>query len=211
MYAHVTHILKIGRNNFKPPPQVDSSVVRLVPKVPRPGIGFEEWDSMLRVCFGRKHRTLRAGWLGSRKTLEWVEGCWRSTCAMNGVPIDEDGAGAEEDMDVEQMDGGREAVLATGQEEEEWDGIMDVDDTPEKEDDHDELPDFFKQQTHNSTNGATASKRKKKGKVAELVREKVRKVLEDDTGFADRRAVTLDQNDFLRLLLAFNKEGIHFN
>ncbi|KAL8927401.1 MAG: hypothetical protein Q9172_001399, partial [Xanthocarpia lactea] len=26
MYSHVTHILKVGRNNFKPPPQVDSSV-----------------------------------------------------------------------------------------------------------------------------------------------------------------------------------------
>ncbi|KAL8728072.1 MAG: hypothetical protein Q9181_005471 [Wetmoreana brouardii] len=208
MYAHVTHILKVGRNNFKPPPQVDSSVVRLVPKVPRPGIGFEEWDAMLRVCFGRKHRTLRAGWLGSRKTLEWVEACWRSTCAMNGVPIDEDGAGAEEDM---VMDGGGEAVTANGEnEEDEWAGIMDVDDAPEKEDDDDELPDFFKQQTQ-KTNGATTSKRKQKGKIAELVREKVRKVLEDDTAFADRRAVTLDQNDFLRLLLAFNKEGIRFN
>ncbi|KAL8883801.1 MAG: hypothetical protein Q9192_006996, partial [Flavoplaca navasiana] len=48
MYSHVTHILKVGRNNFNPPPQVDSSVVRLIPKNPRPKIDFEEWDRMLR-------------------------------------------------------------------------------------------------------------------------------------------------------------------
>lgn len=102
------------------------------------------------------------------------------------------------------------------EEQEEWDGIMDVDDTMDPAADNeadDELPDFFTQPQEpeaKSKNNATSSKRKTKGKVAELVREKVRKVLEDDTGLADRRARTLDQNDFLRLLLAFNKEGIHF-
>ncbi|KAI4195185.1 MAG: hypothetical protein LQ350_007359 [Teloschistes chrysophthalmus] len=105
------------------------------------------------------------------------------------------------------------------EEEEEWDGIMDVDDhdetttnnnepqaAPQEEEDDDDLPAFLKQETKTPT----PTKRKKRSKVAELVREKVRKVLEDETGFADRRAVTLDQNDFLRLLLAFNKEGIRF-
>ncbi|KAL8973472.1 MAG: hypothetical protein Q9197_002276 [Variospora fuerteventurae] len=212
MYAHVTHILKIGRSNFKPPPQVDSSVVRLVTKNPRPGIKFEEWDAMLRVCFGRKNRTLRAGWLGGRKVLEWVEGCWRGWCALNDIPVDEG-----EGMDVEQPSGqgNRREVN-----EDEWDGIMDVDDvgddnypSPQEEvddDNDDELPDLFKQAREISMMNGTSGKRKKKGKVFELVREKVRKVLEDDTGLADRRARTLDQNDFLRLLLAFNKEGIHF-
>ncbi|KAL8960506.1 MAG: hypothetical protein Q9193_002799 [Seirophora villosa] len=207
MYAHVTHILKIGRGNFKPPPQVDSSVVRLVTKNPRPGIKFEEWDAMLRVCFGRKNRTLRAGWLGGRKVLEWVEGCWRGWCALNDIPVDESDA-----MDVEAsgQEGGRE------ENEDEWDGIMDVDDggddntRQEEGGDDEELPDFFKQAREASKINETSGKRKKKGKIFELVREKVRKVLEDDTGLADRRARTLDQNDFLRLLLAFNKEGIHF-
>ncbi|KAL8689333.1 MAG: hypothetical protein Q9218_004980 [Villophora microphyllina] len=209
MYAHVTHILKVGRNNFKPPPQVDSAVVRLVPKSPRPGVAFEEWDAMLRVCFGRKHRMLRAGWI-ARKVLEWVEGCYRQTCALEGIPIDEGGQSG--DMEVEPTIGETANRNIGEAEGEEWDGIMDVDDNPipneQDEDGDDELPDFFKQET--KTLNGTTSKRKKKGKVAELVREKVRKILEDDTGFADRRAVTLDQNDFLRLLLAFNKEGIHF-
>ncbi|KAL8733447.1 MAG: hypothetical protein Q9166_002073 [cf. Caloplaca sp. 2 TL-2023] len=196
MYSHVTHILKVGRNNFKPPPQVDSSVVRLVPTNPRPKIDFGEWDRMLRVCFGRKNRTLRAGWLGGRKVLEWVEGCWRGWCALNDTPIDEGGGeGGEMEVEAREDDAG-----------EEWEGIMDVDDVGGEEDD--ELPDFFEQEREKA-DGVT-SRRKKKGKVSELVKEKVRKVLEDDTDLADRRARTLDQNDFLRLLLCFNNEGIHF-
>ncbi|KAL8977067.1 MAG: hypothetical protein Q9205_007059 [Flavoplaca limonia] len=204
MYSHVTHILKVGRNNFNPPPQVDSSVVRLIPKNPRPKIDFEEWDRMLRVCFGRKNRTLRAGWLGARKVLEWVEGCWRGWCALNNIPVDEGVQGGVEAMDVV-----AEVEVENGAEEEgEWDGIMDEDKTGDDGDD--DLPDFLKQE-RDSMNGKSSPKRKKRGKVSELVREKVRKVLEDDTDLADRRARTLDQNDFLRLLLCFNNEGIHFN
>ncbi|KAI4241237.1 MAG: hypothetical protein L6R40_004653 [Gallowayella cf. fulva] len=204
MYSHVTHILKVGRNNFKPPPQVDSSVVRLVPKIPRPKIDFEEWDRMLRVCFGRKNRTLRAGWLGTRKVLEWVEGCWRGWCALNDVPVDEDGGGGEGGV-IEVEEAGGDGV---GVEEEDPEEIMNVDDAGGDGDE--DLPDFFTPE-RDEVNGASGSKRKKKGKVSELVREKVRKVLEDDTDLADRRARTLDQNDFLRLLLCFNNEGIHFN
>ena len=47
-------------------------------------------------------------------------------------------------------------------------------------------------------------------KVAQLVREKIRKVLEVSTELADKRARQCDQSDFLRLLYAFNQEGIHF-
>jgi 18S rRNA (adenine1779-N6/adenine1780-N6)-dimethyltransferase len=35
-------------------------------------------------------------------------------------------------------------------------------------------------------------------------------VLEDVTELADQRAAKCDENDFLRLLSAFNEEGIHF-
>jgi 18S rRNA (adenine1779-N6/adenine1780-N6)-dimethyltransferase len=48
MWAKVDHIMKVGKANFKPPPAVESSVVRLVPKNPRPQISFEEWDGLLR-------------------------------------------------------------------------------------------------------------------------------------------------------------------
>ena len=200
MWATITHIMKIGRNNFRPPPQVESSVVRLVPKNPRPGVSFEEWDGMLRVCFGRKNRTLRAGWLGVRSVMEMVEANWRGWCALNGIAVEE-----EEKEGVEDGIGPMENTVNMEDEdrEEEWDGIMDVDE-------EDELPDFFKEEQEREKPQRGKS-RKKKGKVAELVREKVRKVLEDDTKLADRRARNCDEGDFLRLLWAFNNEGIHFN
>jgi len=47
-------------------------------------------------------------------------------------------------------------------------------------------------------------------KVAQLVREKIRKVLEVSTDLADKRAGHCNQGDFLRLLYAFNQEGLHF-
>lgn len=61
MWSRITHIMKVGRNNFRPPPNVESSVVRIEIKNPRPDISFEEWDGMLRICFVRKNRTIAAG------------------------------------------------------------------------------------------------------------------------------------------------------
>ncbi|KAG7194851.1 Dimethyladenosine transferase [Scheffersomyces spartinae] len=61
MWANVTHIMKVGKNNFRPPPDVESSVVRIEIKSPKPNIDFEEWDGLLRICFGRKNRTISAG------------------------------------------------------------------------------------------------------------------------------------------------------
>lgn len=60
MWARVKHVMKVGRNNFRPPPQVESSVVKIEPKNPPPKVSFPEWDGMLRICFGRKNKTLAA-------------------------------------------------------------------------------------------------------------------------------------------------------
>lgn len=69
MWANVTHIMKVGKNNFRPPPQVESSVVRVEIKQPRPQIDFEEWDGLLRICFVRKNKTIAAGFK-SKNVLE---------------------------------------------------------------------------------------------------------------------------------------------
>ncbi len=64
--CRVHHLLKVGRNNFRPPPKVDSSVVRIEPRNPPPPINFLEWDGLLRLCFGRWARPgvgPGAGWL----------------------------------------------------------------------------------------------------------------------------------------------------
>lgn len=60
LLARISHLLKIGRNNFKPPPKVDSSVVRIEPRSPLPPVNFKEWDGLIRLCFNRKNKTLGA-------------------------------------------------------------------------------------------------------------------------------------------------------
>ncbi|KAM0340000.1 hypothetical protein ACHAPU_010717 [Fusarium lateritium] len=193
-WAKITHIMKVGKNNFRPPPQVESSVVRIEPKIgkDRPNVSWDEWDGLLRVCFVRKNKTLRASWLGTKEVLAMVERNYRTWCAMNGIPIDEtiveDG---QDDMEMEDGDGADEP------------NDMDVDGD-------EDAPDFFKEMQSSAANTKTKSKRKKT-KVAELVREKIRKVLEDVTELADKRSGKCDENDFLRLLFAFNEEGIHFS
>jgi 18S rRNA (adenine1779-N6/adenine1780-N6)-dimethyltransferase len=42
----------VGKNNFRPPPKVESSVVRIKPHNPPPPLNFLEWDGLMRVCFG---------------------------------------------------------------------------------------------------------------------------------------------------------------
>lgn len=194
MWAKVDHILKVGRNNFNPPPQVESSVVRIVPKVPRPQIAYEEWDGLLRICFVRKNKTLRAAFMGTTSVMDMLAMNYRVYCAQNDIPLDDGPATADADAEME--------VEAPAEEDE----TMDVDA------DEDELPTFFKEEAARKAKLLKGNvNRKKKGKVAELVREKVRKVLEDETELAEKRARLCEQGDFLKLLYAFNQEGIHFS
>ncbi|TVY93191.1 Dimethyladenosine transferase, partial [Lachnellula willkommii] len=196
-WAKITHVMKVGKNNFKPPPQVESSVVRIEPKMgsERPGVSWDEWDGMLRICFVRRSRTMRASWMGSKEVLAMVERNYRVWCAMNDVALDETPVGEDDEMEID----------AAPEEEEEWGGIMD-------EDGVDDIPAFFKEEQQRIAReaGSKTKSKKKKTRVAELVREKIRKVLEDVTELADKRAGKCDENDFLRLLFAFNEEGIHF-
>ena len=198
MWAKIDHIMKVGKNNFKPPPAVESSVVRLVPKNPRPQISYEEWDGLLRVVFVRKNKTLRASFFGTTSVMDMLEANYRTWCAQNNISVEDGPAvGEGEGRDAEE-------VIGAEDEEEEWDGFMDVDE---------EVPDFFKEEADMREKQVDGKKstRKKKGKVTELVREKVRRVLEVKTKMAEKRARMCDEGDFLKLLWEFNQEGIHFN
>lgn len=74
LLARVNHLLKVGKNNFRPPPKVDSSVVRIEPRHPPPPVNFMEWDGLVRLCFGRKNRTLGAIFrTGSTLAVGWVK------------------------------------------------------------------------------------------------------------------------------------------
>ena len=84
---------QVGKNNFRPPPKVESSVVRIVPKNPPPPINFQEWDGLVRLCFGRKNKTLSASFK-SKHVLSLLEKNYRIMCTSSDpvimVPIDFD-------------------------------------------------------------------------------------------------------------------------
>ncbi|KAL0634688.1 Dimethyladenosine transferase [Maublancomyces gigas] len=179
MWAKCTHIMKVGKNNFKPPPQVESSVVRLEIKNPRPQISYDEWDGLLRIVFVRKNKTIAAGFKSSA-VMGMVEKNYRTWCATTGVPLD-DG-----DVDIDMAAGGD-----------------DIGDDEEMEIDEDGVGVVKKVVIKRGS-------KKNRGKVADLVKSKVEKVL-SETELGEKRAGKCDEADFLKLLYELNKEGIHFS
>lgn len=212
MWAKIDHIMKVAKNNFRPPPAVESSVVRMVPKNPRPNISYDEWDGLLRICFVRKNKMLRANFLGTSSVMNLLENNYRTYCAQNDIPL-EDGPsdntkvtnGMDALMVIENHNNQNDEWSGFDHDEENDDGAMDLD---VDDDEDDDLPAFFKEESKLKL--PKGANRKKRGKVHELVREKVRSILEDKTQLADKRARMCDEGDFLKLLYLFNTEGIHF-
>ncbi|CEP63360.1 putative dimethyladenosine transferase LALA0_S08e00650g [Lachancea lanzarotensis] len=108
MWANVTHIMKVGKNNFRPPPQVESSVVRIEIKQPRPRVDFNEWDGLLRIVFVRKNRTIAAGFK-SNTVLEILEKNYKAYLAAvnDGSEMVDDSTGSMIDVVKQKI----EAVL----------------------------------------------------------------------------------------------------
>lgn len=174
LLARVNHLLKVGKNNFRPPPKVDSSVVRIEPRNPPPPINFLEWDGLIRVCFGRKNKTLSAIFKQG-STLSIMEQNYQMGLALRkGIPVNEDN---QQQISKMAMD----------------DDSMDDESDEDMED----------------ANKPVASKKKKRGKASEEFKNKVTKLLEEG-GFAEKRASKMTQDEFLQLLVEFNKAGIHF-
>uniref|UniRef100_A0A6A7FXU9 rRNA adenine N(6)-methyltransferase n=1 Tax=Hirondellea gigas TaxID=1518452 RepID=A0A6A7FXU9_9CRUS len=133
LLAKIDHLMKVGKNNFKPPPKVESSVVRIEPRNPLPNINFQEWDGMLRIVFVRKSKTLLAAFKQT-SVIKTLRANYRVWCTKHGRRV-------PEDLDM-------------------------------------------------------------KAKVTEVL-----------TGceLASSRARSMEQEEFMKLLLAFNKAGIHFS
>merc|ERR1719228_661779 len=89
LLAKVDHLMKIGKNNFRPPPKVESSVVRIEPKNPPPPINFKEWDGLVRIAFVRKNKTVAANFT-SKAVLEMLEKNYRIHCSVNDTLLKAD-------------------------------------------------------------------------------------------------------------------------
>lgn len=132
LLARVDMLMKVGKNNFKPPPKVESSVVRIEPRNPPPPVNFTEWDGLIRIGFLRKNKTLGASFK-INSIVEMLEKNYRIHCSVENKPI----------------------------------------------------PDNFCIKT--------------------MINDILTKI-----NFAEKRARTMDMDDFLSLLHAFNSNGIHF-
>lgn len=83
LLAKVDQLLKVGRNNFRPPPKVESRVVRIEPRNPPPPVNFVEWDGMVRLLFNRKNKTLRSV-LMTKPTIKMLEENRRTHLSLSG-------------------------------------------------------------------------------------------------------------------------------
>jgi len=65
-FFHVSKVCKVDRKSFTPPPKVDSVVVKLTPRRNKYDIDFVQWDALLRICFIRSNKTIRANFMSGR-------------------------------------------------------------------------------------------------------------------------------------------------
>ena len=89
LLARVDIVMKVGKNNFRPPPKVESNVVRIEPRNPPPPINFTEWDGMVRIAFIRKNKTLSSVFR-TPTVLDALEKNYRIHCSLNNKPVPED-------------------------------------------------------------------------------------------------------------------------
>lgn len=89
LYSKVDLVMHVGKNNFRPAPQVESSVVRLVPLDPPPPIKFEEFDGLGRIIFSRRNKMVHATFM-AKGVIEMLEQNWRTWCSTQNKMIDGD-------------------------------------------------------------------------------------------------------------------------
>jgi 18S rRNA (adenine1779-N6/adenine1780-N6)-dimethyltransferase len=87
LLAKVDQLMKVGRNNFRPPPKVESRVVRIELRNPPPPVNFTEWDGMVRLLFNRKNKTLRSV-LRVKTTIKMLEDNRRTHVSLSGGDVD---------------------------------------------------------------------------------------------------------------------------
>lgn len=86
LLSKIVHVMKVSRNSFRPPPQVESSVVRVEPIQPPPPVDFQEWDGLLRILFLRKNKTVGANFK-TTSVLDMLEKNYRTWCSLNAVEL----------------------------------------------------------------------------------------------------------------------------
>lgn len=70
------YLFTVAPGAFRPPPQVESAVIRLTPKIPDPNISIEGFLRFASACFRQKRKTLRNNLSAvyGRKVLAGIDG-----------------------------------------------------------------------------------------------------------------------------------------
>ena len=188
LLSKVEHIMKVSKKNFCPPPKVESSVVRIEPKNPLPDINYLEWDGLLRICFGRKNKTLGAIFK-QKKVLDLVYNNYlkfkNNPNAANTITNNE----AKENLIMKTvMDNNNE---------------MEIDDAPDEIEEEEMENEVDMKPVNEATpkNPKNAEKEEFKRKLIELLQK---------NKYVDNRASKMDIDSFMNLLNIFNNNGIHF-
>ena len=77
-------VMNVSKNNFRPPPKVESSVVRVVPRDPPPPVEFGEFDGLGRIIFERRNKTVHANFM-AKGVMEMLETNWKTWASVNNV------------------------------------------------------------------------------------------------------------------------------
>ncbi|KAF7403888.1 hypothetical protein HZH68_006682 [Vespula germanica] len=117
LLARVDMLMKVGKNNFRPPPKVESNVVRIEPRNPPPPINYQEWDGLTRIGFVRKNKTLSAAFKQTA-VMTMLEKNYKLHCSLNNKTI-------PENFDIKEM---VNKILQTAKAENKRARTMDIDD-----------------------------------------------------------------------------------
>lgn len=188
LLSKVEHLMKVGKNNFVPPPKVESAVVKIEPKSNIPDINYTEWDGLLRLCFSRKNKTLGAIFK-QKKILDMVYSNFMKT-KNQGNNIPQQGKGSVQMLCDIDMD-------------------KDIDEDM-KDDDKDESDDGMEDDDDKNDEVAEGKGKKQKDSQKEEFKKYVMDLLTQNQ-FVDKRASKMDIDSFLNLLNIFNTAGIHFS
>ena len=202
LLSKVEHIMKVSKKNFVPPPKVESSVVRIEPVHPLPQINFIEWDSMLRICFSRKNKTLGA-LFKQKKIFEMIFQNYKNFMKNNDgnlVPNTNENENKVISPEINEKND-ENIIKGLMNNINENENNMELDNDDEEEEDIMNKDNEEKIKVLDNTNDLD-EKIKFKMKLINLLK---------DNNFLQQRAVKMTITNFLELLNLFNNNGIHFN
>jgi len=229
LLAKCDHLMKVSKNNFTPPPKVESSVVRIEPRVPLPNINFTEWDGLLRVIFSRKNRTLGAIFK-QKTTLELLLENYKTFLKLgkkeNTNNLD---VFVNQDMEIdfehdniynvkgkkkEKRNKKLEKLQAAQKEKEEEKAAKENNNDVDMDEDEDEDSDNENENDNEVVDieidaENTTDPRIIARKELTEFKAKIIGILEKHK-LMESRAVKMDSDNFLNLLNIFNENGIHF-